>query len=274
MNHRIRQAALRCLPLLALLLTGFSSAEAVQSPPTLYIVGDSTAAAYSLKHYPLFGWAQVLDYYFDNSKLQISDRAISGRSSKSFYDEGNWSPIREALQPGDFVFIQFGHNDEKNKDPKRFTDPASTYPEYLGRYIEETRKAQAIPILLTPINRNSWNPEGELVDTHGAYPDAVRKLAKTTRVPLIDMHKLTWEYFEKLGRERSTRLFINLPPGLYPVYPEGRPDNTHLQEQGAFAISALAIKAIRKQGLPLRGYLKKSHRSWGLSRRLQQKSDF
>ena len=273
MAYVLRQAALGCLPILILLAQSTASAEAPQSRPTLYVIGDSTAAAYGIERYPLFGWAQVLDYYVDETKLQVLDRAVSGRSSKSFYEEGRWTPIVEALKPEDFVFIQFGHNDEKRDDPKRFTDPATTYPEFLKRYIDETRKAGATPVLLTPINRNSWDAEGTLVDTHGDYPDAVRKLAKQERVPLIDMHQLTWKYFQKLGQERSTRLFINLPPGLYPIYPEGKPDNTHLQEQGAFAISALAIKAIRKQRLPLRDYLKNSHHSWGLKRRLQQKSE-
>lgn len=240
--------------------------------PTLYVIGDSTAAAYGSERYPLFGWAQVLQHYFDETKLIVLDKAISGRSAKSFYDEGAWNPIREALHPGDYVFIQFGHNDEKKDDPKRYTDPATTYPEYLKRYIDEIRAAGASPILLTSINRNSWKTPRALADTHGDYPDAVRRLAKAEKLPLIDMHRLTWRYFETLGQERTTRLFINLRPGLYPAYPDGKPDNTHLQERGAYAISALAAKAIRKQRLPLRPFLKSSHHTWGLGRRLQMKS--
>lgn len=234
---------------------------AAGATPTLYVIGDSTAAAYGRDRYPLFGWAQVLPYYFDGALLHVRDRAISGRSSKSFYDEGAWTPIRENLQPGDFVFIQFGHNDEKKDDPKRYTDPGTTYREYLTRYVDETRAAGANPILLTPIYRNSWTSPDVLKDSHGDYPDAVRELARTLGTPLIDMHKRTKQLFEYLGQERATRLFINLRPGLYPNYPEGKPDNTHLQEKGAYAISALAIDAIREQRLPMRDYLKAAHRT-------------
>ncbi len=239
--------------------------------PTLYVIGDSTAAQYGIERYPLFGWAQVLDHYFDDSKLIVRDAAVSGRSSKSFRDEGRWTPIQEALKPGDFVFIQFGHNDQKKDDPKRSTDPYTTYTEQLKRYVAETRATGATPLLLTPINRNSWETPKKHINSLGDYPDAVRKLARDENIDLIDMHKLTHRYYQKLGQERATRLFITLPANLYPVYPEGKSDNTHLREQGAFAVSALAIKSIKKQHLALRDYLKKSHRSWGFSRRLQQK---
>ncbi len=263
---------------LFLLLLGFCAPVSAESDtgarPVLYVIGDSTAAAYGPERYPLFGWAQVLDYYFDDARLTVQDRAVSGRSSKSFLDEGRWKPICEALKPGDFVFIQFGHNDQKKDDPKRYTAPYSTYTEHLKGYIDDTRAAGASPILLTPINRNGWETPKKLTESLGDYPDAVRKLAKDAKVPLIDMHRLTKRYFEKLGQEKTTRLFINLPPGLYPIYPEGKPDNTHLQEQGAYAISALAIKSIRRQRLALRDYLKPQHRSWGLNRRLQQKAAF
>jgi lysophospholipase L1-like esterase len=224
--------------------------------PTLYVIGDSTAAAYPQERYPLFGWAQVLPYYFDTGRIAIQDRAISGRSSKSFWDEGAWTPIREALQPGDFVFIQFGHNDEKSEDPRRYTDPATTYREFLARYIDDARAAGANPILLTPIHRNGWTTPNHLKDSHGAYPDAVRALARERAVPLIDLHARTGRLFERLGQDRTTQLFINLPAGLYPNYPEGKPDNTHLKETGAYAISALAIDGIVQQSLPLRDYLK------------------
>jgi lysophospholipase L1-like esterase len=251
-----------------------TDAPAPVERPVLYVIGDSTAAAYPPSRYPLFGWAQVLDHYFDTSRITINDRAISGRSAKSFYDEGHWETLRDSLKPGDFVFIQFGHNDQKKQDPKRYTEPYGTYTEYLKRYIDDTRKAGASPVLLTSINRNSWDNPTELRDSLGDYPDAVRRLARAEKLPLIDLHRLTERHFQKLGQERSTRLFINLPPGLYPNYPEGKPDNTHLQEQGAYVISELAVKAIRKQRIALRKYLKKSHRSWGGFRRLESKGAF
>ena len=233
---------------------------------TLYVIGDSTAAAYPHERYPLTGWAQVLPYYFDTSRIHLEDRARSGRSSKSYWDEGAWTPIREALQPGDFVFIQFGHNDEKKDDPNRYTDPATTYPEYLKRYVDDTRAAGAQPVLLTPVNRNAWTSPRELKDSHGAYPAAVRSLARREGVPLIDLHALTRRYYERLGPMRAARLFMNLKPGQYPNYPGGKKDNTHLQDRGAYAISALAVQAIRRQRLPLRTYLARARPTPGLGR--------
>lgn len=228
--------------------------DSLSAVTTLYVIGDSTAAAYPPERFPLHGWAQVLQEHFDSERLSVEDRAISGRSSKSFFDEGSWTPIREALRPGDWVFIQFAHNDEKKDDPNRFTDPATTFPEHLRRYVEETRAAGARPVLLTPINRNRWASSRVMEDTHGDYPDATRKLAKEMGVPLIDLHTLTRKRFTRLGPERSAKLFLNLAPGEHPNYPEGKEDNTHLQESGAREVSALAVKGIKR--LPLRAYLK------------------
>ena len=221
--------------------------------PTLYVIGDSTSAPYPPERYPLHGWAQVLQEYFDPARLLVDDRAKGGRSSKSFYDEGSWAPIREALKPGDWVFIQFAHNDQKKDDPNRFTDPATTFPEHLRRYVEETRAAGARPVLLTPINRNRWASPRVMEDTHGAYPDATRRVAKEMGVPLIDLHTMTRKRFTRLGPEKSGKLFLNLAPGEHPNYPEGKEDNTHLQESGAREVCALAVKGIKR--LPLRAYL-------------------
>jgi lysophospholipase L1-like esterase len=240
------------------LVTFVSAVEAGESHgkiPTIYVIGDSTSAPYPPERHPLHGWAQVLQEYFDPARLRVDDRAKGGRSSKSFYDEGSWAPIREALRPGDWVFIQFAHNDQKEDDPNRFTDPATTFPEHLRRYVDETRAAGAQPVLLTPINRNRWASKRVMEDTHGDYPDATRKLAKEMGVPLIDLHKLTRKRFTRLGPERSAKLFLNLAPGEHPNYPEGKEDNTHLQENGAHEVCALAIKGIKR--LPLRSYLKK-----------------
>lgn len=228
--------------------------DSAHAVPTLYIIGDSTAASYPEDRYPLTGWAQVLQEYMDPARMHVEDRARSGRSSKSFYEEGAWAPIREALRPHDWVFIQFGHNDEKKDDAARFTDPATTFPAQLRRYVEEARAAGARPVLLTPIPRNRWPWARAMGNTHGDYPDAVRSLAREMRVPLIDLHKLAQKRFERLGPDATTKLFMNLAPGEHPNYPEGKEDNTHLQESGAREVCAVAVKALKR--LPLRTYLK------------------
>ena len=152
------------------------------------------------------------------------------------------------------MFIQFAHNDQKKDDSNRYTDPATTFPEHLRRYVEETRAAGARPVLLTPINRNRWISLTRMGDTHGDYPDATRRLAREMGVPLIDLHKLTRKRFTRLGPDETTKLFLNLAPGEHPNYPEGKEDNTHLQESGAREVSALAVKGLKR--LPLRAYLK------------------
>lgn len=246
-----------CFVFLSLVASQISAAELETTGTpiaTLYVIGDSTAASYPEDRYPLFGWAQALQGHFDPARLRVDDRARGGRSSKSFYEEGSWTPIREALRPGDWVFIQFGHNDEKKDDPNRFTDPATTFPEHLRRYVEETRAAGARPVLLTPINRNRWASPRSMEDTHGDYPDATRALAKEMGAPLIDLHKLTRKRFARLGPDATAKLFLNLAPGEHPNYPDGKEDNTHLQESGAREVCALAAKGIKR--LPLRSYLR------------------
>jgi len=244
--------------LLLICLATFVSAVEAGGPKdktvTLYVIGDSTAAAYPPERYPLHGWAQVLQEHFDPARVHVDDRAKGGRSSKSFYEEGSWTPIREALKPGDWVFIQFAHNDQKKDERNRFTDPATTFPEHLRRYVEETRAAGARPVLLTPINRNRWISPTRMGDTHGDYPDATRRLAREMGVPMIDLHKLTRKRFTRLGPDKTTKLFLNLAPGEHPNYPEGKEDNTHLQESGAREVSALAVKGLKR--LPLRTCLK------------------
>ncbi len=216
-----------------------SSTPAAGTPvASIYVIGDSTASVYASNVFPRMGWGQVLGESFASQCAVVKDKALSGRSSKSFYDEGAWTPIEAALVPGDFVVIQFGHNDEKSDDPTRYTQPQTTYKEYLTTYIEDARNKQAIPVLATSINRNQWNGT-TLKDTHGAYPPAVRELAAALNVPLVDLTALTKSYFERIGPAATNDLFMNLDPGEFPNYPDGNADNTHLREEGARAIAKL-----------------------------------
>lgn len=213
------------------------------SGATAYLIGDSTVSLYSSTLYPRMGWGQVFQNYF-NSSLTVSDKARSGRSSKSFYDEGAWSPVKSVLKSGDYVFIQFGHNDEKT-DPVLHTDPYTTYQQYLSIYIDDARSKGAIPILVTPVERNSWS-NGTIKATHGNYPDAVRKLASSKSVPLIDLTAGSTARYISLGQTYTTwNVFMNLYAGQYPNYPNGNADNTHFQQNGADIIARLVVGAIR-----------------------------
>lgn len=201
------------------------------------------------------GWAQPLPDYFAPACASVHDEALSGRSSKSFYDEGAWTPVKNSLHAGDFVLIQFGHNDEKTDDSARYTDPKTTYPQYLSKYIDDTLAKGATPILLTSIERDSWSG-GKLKETHGAYPQAVRDLAAQRMLTLIDMTQLTHDYFEKLGQDATTKLFMNLAPGESPNYPNGNSDDTHLQDKGAHVVAEIALAEFARQRTPLAAWLK------------------
>jgi pectinesterase len=225
------------------------------STPAVWVVGDSTASVYAANLYPRMGWAQPLQDYYAPACALVQDRAISGRSSKSFVDEGAWAPVRDALKSGDYVLIQFGHNDEKTEDPLRFTDPATTFPQYLSIFIDDTLAKGATPILLTPINRNKWSG-ATVSDSHGAYPAAIRQLAAARQVALVDATALTKSYFERIGQAATTLLFMDLAAGQFPNYPAGNDDDTHLQEGGARSVAQLILADLARQALPIGGLVK------------------
>ena len=228
--------------------------QADATTPTVYVIGDSTASVYAKDLYPRMGWAQPLQDYFPAGCAKVQDKALSGRSSKSFREEGAWDPIRSALRAGDFVLIQFGHNDEKREDAERYTEPFGTFQEYLGKYIDETLAAKATPILLTPIERNNWSGT-KLNSTHGDYPKAMRDLASTRNLTLVDMTQLTHEHFERIGPSETPKLFLHLASGASPNYPSGVTDNTHLQEKGARVVADIAMANLAEQHHPIAALL-------------------
>ncbi|HZL17945.1 MAG TPA: rhamnogalacturonan acetylesterase, partial [Polyangia bacterium] len=224
------------------------SGSATAKTPTVYVIGDSTASVYASDLYPRMGWAQPLQDYFAPACVTVQDKALSGRSSKSFYDEGDWTPISNALRAGDYVLIQFGHNDEKSDDPTLYTDPFTTYEQYLSHYIDDSQAKGATPILITSINRNDWS-NGVLQDTHGNYPVAMRQLAAARAISLVDTTALTKTYFQRIGQAATTLLFMDLAAGQFPNYPTGNTDNTHLQEIGARTIAQMILADLYRQDL-------------------------
>jgi lysophospholipase L1-like esterase len=226
-----------------------------ESAVTIYMIGDSTMSIYAANLYPRMGWGQPLGESFATACAKVVDMALSGRSSKSFFDEGAWTKVLNALKPGDYVLIQFAHNDEKADDAVRYTEPQTTFKQYLTTYITDTRDKQATPILLTPINRNNWS--GTTVkDTHTGYPPAMRELATSLQVPLVDLTALTKTYFERIGQVETTKLFLVLTAGQSPNYPDGVTDSTHLQEAGARKIGQLALSDAYTQKLKFAELLK------------------
>ncbi|ARK29532.1 rhamnogalacturonan acetylesterase [Halalkalibacter krulwichiae] len=219
----------------------------------IFIAGDSTASNYDQSKFPRAGWGQVIGSLL-TKEVSIHNHASSGRSSKSFVEEGRLEKISTKLEKGDFFFIQFGHNDSK-QDEKRYTDPFTSYKEYLRLYIEEARQKGANPILLTPIERRGFHSDGSLVETHGYYPTAMRELAKEYHVPLIDITKKSKTLFEKLGPEKTKEIFLWIKQGEHVNYQEGVKDNTHLSEYGAKHIARLVLEGCKEKQILIANYM-------------------
>lgn len=207
---------------------------------TVFTIGDSTMANKKADVFPENGWCQAFPAFVD-SLVEIRNRAVNGRSSKSFLAEGRWKPILDSLKTGDYVFIQFGHNDQKYLDSTRFTQPFSSYSDNLERFVRETREKNAIPILFTSIVRRKFE-NGFLTDTHGDYPVAVRQVAAKWNVPLVDLQLLTAGAVTALGENESKRLFLWTEPTE--KFPEGRKDDTHLNVEGARLVARLAAQQL------------------------------
>lgn len=238
--------------LLAFIATPFFATAA--ETPRVFMIGDSTMANKPLD-LPERGWGMALGQFFVDPAM-IQNHAVNGRSTKSFIDEGRWQKVVTELKPGDFVIIQFAHNDEKQEDPKRYADPAGSFRDNLRRFITESRAKGATPILATPVCRRKFNAAGKLVATHGAYPDAVRAVAKAEKVPLLELERATAKWLQAAGDEPSKKFFMWIEPGAHPKIPDGRKDDTHFVEAGANAVAALAVDQIREQKLPLTKWLK------------------
>lgn len=216
----------------------------------IYIAGDSTAQTYDTTKTLQRGWGQYLSSFFDEQKVMIINKAKAGRSTKSFQDEGRWDEIVSNLQKGDWVFIQFGHNDTSNK-PERYASPEE-YKKNLIKFILDVRSKRANPLLLTSVVMRTFQ-NGVLVDDRlKSYPGITREVAKEYNVPLIDVNQKTRDLILKLGDEKSKALYMWLEPGVDPSKPDGCKDDTHSLEAGAMQIAKFVaedIKDLKLKGL-------------------------
>jgi DNA sulfur modification protein DndE len=220
----------------------------------IFLIGDSTMADKPLEDNPERGWGQMLPEFF-NEHVHIFNHAVNGRSTKSFIAEGRWQTVLDSLTTGDYVMIQFGHNDEKDYDTTRYAAPHGAYKSNLEKFVSESRSNGAIPILLTPIVRRRFDEEGQFYDTHGEYPDVVREVAAQMDVALIDMHQFSRELIIKKGEEGSKEIYLWIKPGEYARFPEGKEDNTHFSETGARMMAGLATQRINDMDMKLKNYL-------------------
>ena len=222
--------------------------------PTLFLAGDSTMADKPDLTLPERGWGQLFRELV-RPPLRVENRALNGRSTKSFRDEGHWRDLLASLVPGDWVVIQFGHNDEKTADPTRFTEPDGEFRANLERFVRETRARGGHPVLATPIVRRRFDAAGGFVDSHGEYPRVVRAVAAEEDVPLLEMENVTRALVLEFGAEGSRALYLHYEPGEHPALPDGLHDDTHLSPLGARRIAELAAREMARVRLPLVGYL-------------------
>lgn len=235
----------------------FTLTASAQEKPTLYLIGDSTMSdKKDPEQNPEHGWGQMLPELM-TSEINIENHAVNGRSTRDFMAEGRWEKVLEKLKPGDYVFIQFGHNDQKINDATRFTNPFTQYRYNLEKFVKETRKKGATPVLFSSIVRRNFNEDGVLEDTHGEYPLVVRMVAKDYEVSFIDLQWLTEKLEIKYGPERSKELHLHIKPGTNKYKPDGVEDDTHLSREGATLVAGLALQEIARQELDLVEYVKK-----------------
>ncbi|MDA3817080.1 MAG: rhamnogalacturonan acetylesterase [Prolixibacteraceae bacterium] len=241
--------------ILFLLFAFMSACSTKENTPTVHMIGDSTMANKPDPDYPERGWGQVLPDFFDSTQI-IINYARNGRSTRSFIYESLWDTVYSKLQPGDYVIIQFGHNDDVVSKVGRH----STLEEYeynLSKFVRESQAKGAHPILCTPIVRRNFNENSVLIETHGEYPDIVRKVASFYDVPLVDMHYKSRDLVRKLGVEKSIPLYLHFPANTYEKAPDGKKDNTHFNENGAKKMASFFVDYLTENDHKLAKHINK-----------------
>ncbi|HVE60581.1 MAG TPA: rhamnogalacturonan acetylesterase [Chitinophagaceae bacterium] len=233
-------------------LAAFIILSAFNFPPKnkikIFLAGDSTISVKEVKAYPETGWGMPFVFFFD-STVTVDNRAKNGRSTRTFISEGLWKKLIDDVREGDYVFIQFGHNDESPEKTERYSTPEQ-YKINISRFISETRAKKATPVLLTPVSRRKFK-DGKAIETHEVYSKLVRELSQQMKIPFIDLDKKSMELYQEFGEETSKLFFLQLQPGEHPNYPEGKVDNTHFNELGARKIAQIVLQEIRNLNLDL-----------------------
>jgi len=233
--------AVLLLPLMSFLLMP-------QEKINVFLAGDSTMSDKEIKAYPETGWGMPFSAFF-NETVTVDNRAKNGRSTKSFIAEQRWGAIMDQLKEGDYVLIQFGHNDEV--PTKANYTPEDQFAANLTRFVKDSRGKKAIPVLITPVARRKFDSSGKVQETHALYAAILRKVAADQQVPLIDLDKESQQLLQQFGPEDSKLLFNYLAPGQNPNYPDGRQDDTHFNELGARKMAEIVLADIRSLKLGL-----------------------
>jgi lysophospholipase L1-like esterase len=233
--------------LLALCILSVRVFAAEDRAPKIFLIGGSTMASYPATR-PVVGWGQTLPKFFKNPAA-IDNRALSGRSTKSFIDQGHWAEVIGDMRAGDFLIMCWGTNDSAD-DPLRKTDPHGEFTTNLKRFIAETRAKGATPILATQVAHRRWDAKGQWAESASEYVLVNRELAASEHLPLMEMYERTTALEKSLGKEGSIALHLYLPLGKYDSYPNGAKDDTHYNAAGATKVAELAVAEIRRLKLP------------------------
>lgn len=210
---------------------------------TIWLCGDSTMAIKDTKVYPETGWGMPFVHFWQPS-VSVRNLAKNGRSTKTFRSELLWKQVVDSAKKGDYVFIQFGHNDEAKDKVERYAPPDS-FVTNLKTFVLEAKAIGAIPVLITPVSRRKFDQQGNALPTHAEYSPLVKRVATETGVMLIDLDEKSRELYQQFGPDYSKWLFLQLQKGEHPNYPDGKVDNTHFSELGARLIAQIVLKDIQ-----------------------------
>lgn len=229
--------------------------EPNKTAKTIYLTGDSTVV--DAQYEPWASWGQMLPYFFVPNEVVIANYAESGETLKAFEDRHRIDKIRNKIKSGDYLFIQFGHNDQKAGNSTK-----SGYRKRLREWILKARELGAIPVLVTSMNRRVFDANNKIVNTLDDFPDAMREIAKEENVDLIDLNALSKTLFEAMGPEKSKRAFVHYPANAYPNQPTALADDTHFNTYGAYELAKCVVKSIVDQNLPLKRYISKNYKNF------------
>ncbi len=237
----------------SIFITALFFAGAPPKKTKIWLCGDSTIAIKQTNTYPETGWGMPFVYFWD-STVQVNNLAKNGRSTKTFISELLWKQVVDGAEEGDYVFIQFGHNDESKEKTDRYADPEA-FKANLTKFVNEARALKAIPVLLTPVSRRKFDTTGVAQETHIIYSALVKEVADKEKVLFIDLDTKSRALYQSFGKENSTLLFVQLKPGEHPNYPDGRIDNTHFNELGARLIAQLVLKEVKALNTNLNSHI-------------------
>lgn len=222
---------------------------------TIYITGDSTVV--DAQYEPWASWGQMLPYFFVPKEVVIANYAESGETLKAFEDRRRIDKIWNRIKPGDYLFIQFGHNDQKYGNSIK-----SGYRKRLKEWIDKAKQLGAIPVLVTSMNRHVFDENNKIVNTLDDFPDAMREISKEENVFLIDLNAMSKTLFEAMGPENSKKAFVYYPANSYPNQPNALADDTHFNTYGAYELAKCVVKSIVDQKLPLSKFVSKNYKGF------------